>query len=159
MRYTPRNINEEETEETLPPYISDQTAFIKYVTQVDPIPGVIDTKFLRKHALWNLFAGKIKALAFINNPKTIKHNHCIRNSLSLELEAGLYDLAEEDVWISIDNMQITRGTRGNLQKALITQRRVLEEIGAKEQRERKGLWGRVFKGQQEMENMEFMMGD
>ena len=155
MRYTPP---EEEKEEPIEPpiekpyYVSDQTSFIKYVTQQDPIPGVIDNSYLRKYKRQMLFSGKIKALAFIKNPKTIQLNLCMRNNLSFEMEAGLWDLADETVWNNIDNMQITRGTNGNLQNALITQKREWKDNSSNEKKQ--GFISNLFRGHKEVDQME-----
>ena len=43
--------------------------------------------------------------------------------MSLEEDSGLEELADETVFDNIDVMQITRGTNGNLQYSLITQKK------------------------------------
>lgn len=121
-----RRIEEEEEEEESKDkdyYISQENAFIKYVTQLDAIPNIIDNAFLRKYRRRVMFSGKFKGLAFINNPKTIKLNSLMRINMSLEEDSGLEELADETVFDNIDVMQITRGTNGNLQYSLITQKK------------------------------------
>lgn len=130
---------------------SQENAFIKYITQIDAIPNVIDNEFLRKYNRRVLFSGKFKGLAFINNPKTIKLNSCMRLNMSLEEDAGLLELADETVFDNIDVMQVTRGTRGNLQYALITQKREFRDTSEKEKR--KGFFSGLLK-RKEPENVE-----
>lgn len=153
MRYnyqTKQNLEENVEETNFSPdslYSSQENAFIKYVTQLDAIPGVVDNKFLRRFARRVLFSGKIKALSFISNPKTIKLNSCMRNNMSLCEDAGLEELADETVFDNIDVCTVTRGTRGNLQYALITQKREFKDTSDKEKK--RGLLGRIVKNQEE----------
>lgn len=130
------------------PYSSQENAFIKYITQLDAIPNIVDTDFLRKYRRRVLFSGKIKGLSFITNPKTISLNSCMRNNIGLCEDAGLDDLADETVFDNIDICQVTRGTRGNLQYSLITQRK---EFKLKDTSEipKKGVLNRFIKPKEE----------
>jgi len=128
MRYREESLDDEvDSVSSQPNYMSNENAFIRYVTQLEPIPEVVDTSFLRRYRRRVLFSGKIKSLSFISNPRTIELNSCRRNNLSLAEDAGLERLADETVFDSIDDCQITRGTGGNLQYALITQKREFKD--------------------------------
>ena len=135
-------------------YTSQENAFIKYITQLDAIPHIIDTEFLHKYRRRVLFSGKIKGLSFIRNPKTIKLFSCQRNNLGLEEDAGLDELADETVFDNIDICQITRGTNGNLQNALITQKREFKD--SSEQKKKGFLSNLIKKKEQEPVDMEMI---
>ena len=138
MQYNFRKEIEEEEEEKETRdkdyYISQENAFIKYVTQLDAIPNIIDNTFLKKYRRRVLFSGKFKGLAFINNPRTIKLNSLMRINMSLEEDSGLEELADETVFDNIDVMQITRGTNGNLQYSLITQKKEFKDLSPQNKR-------------------------
>ena len=129
-------------------YTSQENAFIKYITQLDAIPGVVDTDFLRKYARKVLFSGKIKGLSFINNPKTIRLNSLQRLNMSMEEDAGLDELADETLFDNIDICQTTRGTGGNLQLALITQRKEFKDT-SEQMDKKKGFMGRFMKAREQ----------
>ena len=135
-------------------YTSQENAFIRFITQIDPIENIVETDFLKKWRRRVLFSGKIKGLSFINNPNTIRLNSCQRNNISLCEEADLDDLADETVFDNIDTCQITRGTRGNLQNALITQRREFKETGEKA---KKSIWSRIVKGKEAEQEIQEVM--
>jgi len=122
-------------------YLSQENAFIKYITQVDQIPDIVPTSFLQKYGRRVLFSGKIKGLSFIKNPKTIQLNSCMRNNIGLCEDAGLFDLADETVFDNIDICQVTRGSFGNLQNALITQRKEFKDTS---EQAKKGFLGNVL---------------
>lgn len=130
-------------------YTSQENAFIKYITQLDAIPDVVPKEFLQKYFRNVLFSGKIKGLSFITNPKTLKLNSLQRMNMSMELDAGLYELADETLFDNIDICQVTRGTKGNLQNAMITQRKEFKLAGDEEKT--KSLLGKLMKGKKEKE--------
>lgn len=136
--------------------ISQENTFIRYVTQLDPIPNIISAKYLRKYRRRVLFSGKIKGLSFISNPQTLVLNNCMRNNLSLAEDAGLEELADETVFDNIDMCQITRGQQGNLQNALITQRREFKDSSPMQ--EKQGIMSRIMKGKQDDEYVQFGAG-
>jgi len=98
-----------------------------------------------------LFSGKIKGLSFINNPKTVQLNSCMRNNIALCEGAGLDDLADETVFDNIDICQVTRGTKGNLQLALITQRREFRDTS---DRDKKSFWSKLVRNKNQEESLD-----
>jgi len=150
MRYNYQNTDDQVADTEY--LTSQENAFIKYVTQLDAISGVVDKKFLRKHFRRVLFSGKIKGLSFINNAKTIKLNSLQRLNMSMEEDAGLDELADETLFDNIDICQVTRGTKGNLQYALITQRKEFKDTSDLEKK--KGLLGRFMKAREQTEPAE-----
>jgi len=75
----------------------------------------------------------------------------MRNNIALCEGAGLDDLADETVFDNIDICQTTRGTRGNLQNALITQRKEFRDTSEKEKR---GFWGKVVRNKNQEESLD-----
>ena len=98
-----------------------------------------------------MFSGKIKGLSFITNPKTVQLNSCMRNNIALCEGAGLDDLADETVFDNIDICQVTRGTKGNLQLALITQRKEFRDTSEGEKR---GLLSKFMRNKNKEENID-----
>jgi len=129
-------------------YTSQENAFIKYITQLDAIPGVVDSDYLKRHYRRVLFSGKIKGLSFISNPKTIRLNSLQRMNMSMEEDAGLDDLADETLFDNIDTCQVTRGTKGNLQYALITQRKEFKDTSDAAER-KKSFMGKFMKAREQ----------
>jgi len=152
MYYEQKNDKDDEvTRDNETRYTSQENAFIKYITQLDAIPHIIDTDFLKKYRRRVLFSGKIKGLSFIKNPMTVQLNSCMRNNIALCEGAGLDDLADETVFDNIDVCQVTRGSNGNLQNALITQRKEFKDTS---DMEKKGFWSGFMRKKQKEENVE-----
>lgn len=152
MYYEQKNKDEKKvTQDQETHYTSQENAFIKYITQLDAIPHIIDTDFLKKYRRRVLFSGKIKGLSFINNPKTIQLNSCMRNNIALCEGAGLNDLADETTFDNIDICQVTRGSKGNLQLALITQRKEFRDTT---EMEKKGFWGSFMRNKNKVESLD-----
>jgi len=146
-----RNPDESDEPENENNYTSQENAFIKYITQLDAIPNIIDNEFLKKYRRHVLFSGKIKGLSFINNPKTVQLNSCMRNNIALCEGAGLDELADKTVFDNIDICQVTRGTKGNLQLALITQRREFRDTS---EQNKKSFWSRFMRNKQDDETLQ-----
>ena len=128
MRYNPpeNQINEEQEEsyfEGRPRYISDQTAFMRWSTELEPVNGLIDKDFIKRNRNRIIDVNKILPLSFIDDPRSIKLFRLRRINMGLASDAGLDDLADETTLDNIADYQTTRGIRGNYQNALITQRK------------------------------------
>lgn len=74
--------------------------------------------------------------------------------MDLAMEAGLSDLADVTVLDNLADYQTSRGTDGNYQKALITQRREWEEKGKEEKKQ--GFLSKVMKGKRKEVELEQM---
>ena len=75
----------------------------------------------------------------------------MRNNIALCEGAGLDDLADETVFDNIDICQVTRGTKGNLQIALITQKKEFRDTSEKE---RKGFFSKFMRNKNQEESLE-----
>jgi len=161
MRYNPPDQIEKEDEidnsyfEGRPRYVSDQTAFMRWSTEIEKTDKVIDTKFLSENRHRVMDINKILPLSFIDNPKSIKLFRLRRMNMGLAKDAGLWDLADETTLDNLADYQTTRGIRGNYQNALITQRREWKDRTDPETK--KGIFGKLIKGRNEelkQQNME-----
>lgn len=128
-----------------PRYVSDQTAFIRWSTELEQVHNIIDNDFLKRNSHRVIDINKILPLSFIDNPKSIKLFRLRRMNMGLARDAGLIDLADETVLDNLADYQTTRGIRGNYQKALITQRREWQDKTDPENK-KSGIIGRMIKG-------------
>ena len=113
-------------------YINPENAFIKHLTERQPIPGIVDVDKLKEYNHRVFFSGKEKSTAFVGNPKTIQVNTCMRMNLSLMESLGLENLKWAEVWDNIDIMVITQGQSGNLVNAMITKKQEFKDTSKKE---------------------------
>ena len=166
MRYNPsetkNNIDVDENPEQdpvywegRPRYISDQTAFMRWSTELEKQPGTIDEDFIKNNIHRIIDINKFLPLSFIDNPKSIKLFRLRRMNITMAKDAHLIDLADETTLDNLADYQTTRGIRGNYQKALITQRREWQDKTDIEKK--KSLIGGLIRGraeQQKQDNME-----
>jgi len=158
LRRKEMNRDEEEDEEPyVPRYIGDNTAFMKWSTEVEQIPYVIDKRFLERNRYLVGDINKFLPLSNINTAKAVKLFHLRRNNIALCMEAGLNDVAERTMLANWADYQTTRGIRGFYQNALITQKRMLEEKVKTEQKR----WSRlrsIFRQEEDIERNEWIAG-
>jgi len=132
MRYIEPDYEEEELTLRIPP--NQENAFIKYLTQIQPIENIITQDFLKnwKHRI--MFTGKEKATGFIENPRTLQINSCQRMNLSIAESLGLESVVWDEVWDNKDIMVATQGQRGNLMNALITKKQEFKDTSEAKRR-------------------------
>ena len=156
MRYSPpdEEILNEETPETYfegrPRYISDQTAFMRWSTEIEPTDHIIDEDFMERNKHRIMDINKILPLSFIDNPKSIKLFRLRRMNMGLAKDAGLDDLVDETILDNLADYQTTRGISGNYQNALITQKREWQDRTEKEKR---GMLSKFFRNKSEEESI------
>lgn len=162
MRYHPPNedeygYDEDNPEDEVyfegrPRFISDQTAFMRWSTELEKVNDIIDKDFLirNKHRVMDI--NKILPLSFIENPRSLQLFRLRRINIGLSTDAGLMDLADETTLDNLADYQTTRGIRGNYQKALITQRREFKDNRLEEKKA--SLLSRILRGKQENEQPE-----
>ena len=152
MRYNPpeetqiENTDEEGEVyfEGKPRYVSDQTAFMRWSTEIEQSNNLIDNNFLKQNKYRILDINKFLPLSFIKNPRNIPLFRLRRINMTHEKDAGLYENAAETVLDNLADYQTTRGVDGNFQKALITQRREWQDKTNIEA-EKKGIISRLIK--------------
>lgn len=159
MRYNPpkETIDESENEEQVyfegrPRYVSDQTAFMRWSTELEQSSGLVNNEFLEENKYRVLDINKFLPLAFIKNPRNIPLFRLRRMNMTHEKDAGLFENAAETVLDNLADYQTTRGIEGNFQKALITQRREWQDRTNPETT-KKGIIGRLIKGRSEEQRM------
>lgn len=162
MRYNqPDNIiqeenNEESYFEGRPRYISDQTAFMRWSTELERVEGLIDNKFIERNRNRIIDVNKILPLSFIDDPRSVKLFRLRRINMDLATDAGLTDLADTTTLDNLADYQTTRGIRGNYQNALITQRKEWKDRTDAETK--KGLFGKLV-GRRNDQVKQYEMGE
>lgn len=153
MRYKEQREEDEEPQDTAR-YISDNTAFMHWSTELEETPKVINKKFLEKnrHRVGDL--NKFLPLSNITSPKLVKILRLRRMNMTMASEAGLEDIADETMLDNLADCNTSRGIEGFYQKALITQRQeLLEKIQSDK---KKGFLKSLFEGKEEQEQSEVM---
>lgn len=134
-----------------PKYVSDQTAFMRWSTEIEQVDHIIDKEFLERNRHRVLDINKILPLSFIDNPKSIQLFRLRRNLSDMAMDAGLQDLVESTILDNLADYQTTRGIRGNYQNALITQRREWRDRSDDEKS--RGLFKRLVRNRNEEMNI------
>lgn len=155
MRYNPpEEAIQDEAEQVYfegrPRYVSDQTAFMRWSTEMES-NELVDNDFLKANKYRVIDINKFLPLAFIQNPRNIPLFRLRRINMTFEKDAGLYENAAETVLDNLADYQTTRGINGNFQKALITQRREWQDKTDMEKK--KGVLGGLIKRKSEEERM------
>ena len=126
MKWTPE-LNEDEERELRQGWISDNTAFMRWSTEIEEKENITDKRFLKEHNDIIRQIEKFNPLSFYSDKRELKLRKCYLLNTVLAKNAGLDDVAEETSLFSIDVAQTSRGWHGNYSKALITQRHEFKE--------------------------------
>jgi hypothetical protein len=159
MRYTEDEYTTEEEPdivENRPRYISDNTAFMRWSTELEKIHHVIDDDFLDRNRHRIIDINKFLPLSNITNPRMIKLSRLRRMNMQLAQDAGLKDLAEETTLDNVADYQMSRGNQGFYQKALITQRREWKDSSDREKRT--GMLKNLLRGKKQQAQYETIEG-
>jgi len=144
IRIPQTGLDEREIQQLRAAYMSDNTSYMRWSTEIEPKQDVIDNEFLSKHKNMVLFLDKFAPLANFTDPKQgILHKLKLMNAV-LAKNAGLEETADETALSAIDDIQISRGDKGFYQKALITQRQELQQEQLSDNQKRTGFWNRLF---------------
>ena len=151
MKWQPSFENPEEEQRAKTGYVSDNTTFMRWSTEIETKDHVTDSDFMDRNSLLIFAADKFPAMAFFEEPREKQLRKLKINNAILARDAGLSKMAEETIISTIDDVQMSRGWKGNYSKALITQR---HELDTKERTEpqKKAKWFNRFiggKGQEE----------
>jgi len=145
---------EEGVVEHKPRYVSDNTAFMRWSTELEQTPNVVNKDFLDRNRHRIVDINKFLPLSNITNPRMIKLSRLRRMNMQLAQDAGLIDLAEETTLDNVADYQMSRGNQGFYQKALITQRREWKESSNQERRT--GMLKNILRGKKQQEQVEQM---
>lgn len=113
--------------------MSDQTAFMRMQTQLEK-SDMVDKEFLDRHKARVLAMDKFAPLSYIQDKRMLQIDRMRRLIMSLQMEAGLLEDAEETALDNIADFQLSRGWRGFYQKAMITQRHIIKETSKGERK-------------------------
>jgi len=156
MRYNEDEVTEDDLNQDegdpKPRYVSDNTAFMRWSTELEKTPQVIDNKFLERNRHRIIDINKFLPLSNITNPRMIKLSRLRRMNMQLSQDAGLNDLAEETTLDNVADYQMSRGNQGFYQKALITQRREWKDSSSQEQKT--GMLKNLIRGKKQQEKAE-----
>ena len=139
------------------PYVSDNTSFMRWSTEVEKIHDLIDNGFLDRHRERIIDINKFLPLANITNPDSNSLFRLRRMNITLARDSELRDLAEETALDNLADYNTTRGQDGFYQKALITQRREWKDNSKEEKK--KGMFGRLFGQADREQNLHENLGE
>ena len=128
---------------------------MRWSTELEQIHDLVDSNFFKKNKQRIIDINKFLPLAFIENPKEKKLYRLRRMNMDLATEAGLDDLADTTVLDNLADYKTTRGSRGNYQNALITQRKEWKDNTSEEKTQ--SFLSKVVKGKRKTENVEHLM--
>lgn len=139
------------------PYISDNTAFMHWSTELEQVHDVIDSNFLKRnrHRVGDI--NKFLPLANITTREQLQLFRLRRMNMTMACDAGLSNLADETMLDNLADYNTSRGLNGFYQNALITTKR--EILDKSKQDEKKGFLRQLVQGKQAEESAEFMSGE
>lgn len=146
-------MDEDEIRQLRSQYMSDNTTYMKWVTEIEPKRDMMDSAFIQRNKLMLMFADKFAPLANFTDPQMMSLHKLKMLNMELALEAGLVEIAEETVISAIDDIQLSRGDHGFFQKALITQRHELTEQRT-EGEKKVGFFNKLFGGRKPQDEQE-----
>jgi len=141
-------LNEDEIRELKATYMSDNTAYMKWSTEIEPKKNMTDADFFNRNRILLLFADKFAPLANFTEPRMMALHKLKMLNHELAEAAGMTDVCEKTAISAIDDIQISRGNQGFFQRAIITQRHELQEQRTTETQKKIGLFNRFFGGKQ-----------
>lgn len=144
-------LNEDEIRQLRSQYMSDNTAYMKWITEIEPKKDMMDSDFIKRNKLLLMFADKFAPLANFTDPQMMALHKLKMLNMELAMEAGLTDIAEETVISAIDDIQLSRGDHGFFQNALNTQRHEIKEQKT-EGEKRTSFFNKLFSGKKQQED-------
>lgn len=126
-------------------HISDQTAFIRWSTEIekDDDKEIVNDEFIKNHKARILDINKFLPLSNITDKRQVKLFRLRRMNMTLAQDAGLTDVSEETALDNLADYETSRGIQGFYQKALITQRQEFRD--SSEKNKDMGFFGRLMK--------------
>lgn len=149
MKWQPE-LDEEEEKQMRYGYVSDNTAFMRWSTEIEQQDELVDKPFLHRHRHRVLSINKFTPLAFYKDEREIRLRKLRNINITLAKNAGLEETAEETALDNIDDAQTSRGWKGEYQRALITQRHEIREEKESKVGRFSGLFGKKPEEQQEV---------
>jgi len=132
-----------------------KVAGLRWSNEIEQRKDVIDKEFLQRNRLLVMDASKILPLGNIRDKRTIKLLRIRRMNMIAEMDAGLWDLAEQTALGNLADIQTSRAAGGFNAKLEVTQRR--EWIEKSKPQVKKSIFGRIIKGKEAEQDLEEMM--
>lgn len=153
MRYEePDQDTENTTYESRPQYVSDNTAFMRWSTEIEQIDNIIDSNFLKRNNIRIIDLDKFLPLSNITNKKNVQLFRLRRMIIQSSVDAGLTDVAEDAALSNLADYQMSRGIGGFYQNALITQKR--EWMDRSREQKKTGILKGLISGRKEESRMQ-----
>lgn len=127
---------------------SDNTAYMRWATELEKKEDIVDKEFLSRNKRLAINVNKFPALAFYESHQERRLRYLRNINLILAQNAGLDDVADETIYANIDDIQVSRGWKGNFTKALQTWREEYSEEQKEIKAKRRGLM-EFFRGKKE----------
>ena len=127
-------------------YMSDQTAYMRWSTEIEAKEDMIDHEFIKRNHIILGFADKFLSMANFTEPnEKILHKLKMCNA-TLEISAGLPELAETTLASAWDDICMSRGDKGFFTRIQVTQRHELTESKPTETEKKAGMLSGIFGG-------------
>ena len=137
-------LDEEEIRDFRSSVMSDNTAYMKWSTEIEPKKNMTGPDFFDRNRILLLFADKFAPLANFTEPRMLALHKLKMLNHELAEAAGLESVCEKTAISAIDDIQISRGNQGFYQRALITQRHELQEQRTTEAQKKVGFFNKLF---------------
>jgi hypothetical protein len=134
--------------------MSDRTAYMRWITEIEPKNNVIDADFLDRNKISIIGLNKFAPLANFKDPRLMRLHKLKMIIIDLEIEAGLIHAAEGTALSAIDDVQISRGDNGFFQRALITQRQEVESEERTDAQKKVGFFNKLMGGGKKQEQQQ-----
>ena len=142
-------LDEREIQQQRTAYMSDNTAYMKWATEIEPKRSLIDDDFFTRNKLGIIAIDKTLPMGNFVEPRQKQLFSLKRLNLVLELNAGLIDSAEQTVTSMLGDVQMSRCDNGFFQKALFTQRQELQQEDRTPVERKRGLLAGILGGKKE----------
>jgi len=159
LRYRePESEEDEEYQQQVYPIgipVDPKVAGLRYTSEIEQRKYILDKKFLQRNRILVADASKELPMGNIRDKKTVKLLRLRRSNMIFEMDAGLWDLAEQTMLANKADIQTSRAAGGFAAKLEVTQRR--EWIEKAKPEVKKGLFGRIIRGKEQEEGLGEMM--
>lgn len=140
-------LGEERQKEQIP--LDPGVATLRWSNEIEPRKHIFDEEFMKRNRLLIGECSKTLPMGNIRDKKTVKLFRLRRMNIIMELDAGLYALAEQTMLANLADVQTSRAVEGFNPQLMVTQIRKFEDRTKKEQK--KGLFSSIIKGEKEEE--------
>ena len=142
-------LTDQEIQQQRTAYMSDNTAYMKWATEIETKRALIDESFFERNRLGIIAIDKTLPMGNFVEPRQKQLFSLKRLNLVLEINAGLIDSAEQTVTSMLGDIQMSRCDNGFFQKALFTQRQELQQEDKTQVERKRGILSGILGGKKE----------